>query len=188
MKLFGRINHYRVDPTAWVGSVVMLGFAIVAFYRWQNSGLIFYLLLILRDVAASWFLLTRNPSEAKKSNKSVSVLAYVSSAWPFLYLSSTTDSSIAHLADSLLAITGFLLSTWALFDLGKSFGVAPANRGFVRTGVYRYLKHPMYFGYVISESGFIFLNPWNGIPWTFSTLLYVMRSKVENQVLRQNKI
>lgn len=183
MKLFGRINHYRADPTGWIGSVVMFSFAVFSFYRWQKSGLIFFLLLILRELSASYFLLTRNPSEKNNSNKWASMLAYVSSAWPFFYLSSTTDSPTAHLIDALLAIIGFLLSTWALFDLGKSFGVAPANRGIIRTGVYSYFEHPMYLGYVISESGFVVLNPWNGILWVLSVLLYFLRSRIENKVL-----
>lgn len=183
MKLFRKINHYRADLSGWIGSVVMFSFGAYSFYRWQKTGLIFFLLLILREISASWFLITRNPPEKKNSNKWASILAYVSSAWPFFYLSSSTQSATAHLVDALLAIVGFLLSTWALFDLGKSFGVAPANRGLVHTGVYRYIKHPMYLGYVISESGFVFLNPWNALLLVASVSLYTLRARLEAKIL-----
>ena len=185
MNLLKGINHYRADPMGWFGSAVMLGFAGYALWRWHLSGFIFFLLLVLRDIVAAWFLLTRNQSVVKSTSRFAEVLAYVSSGWAFLYLSADQRAAAASLIASCLSILGFTLSTLALFDLGKSFGVSPANRGLVRTGVYRYLKHPMYVGYVISEVGFIFLNPWNAVLWGFSMLLYVVRARLENQVLRK---
>lgn len=179
MNLFKSINHYRADPMGWIGSVVMLGFAGYALWRWHLSGFIFFLLLVLRDIVAAWFLLTRNSSSIKKTNHFIEILAYVSSGWAFLYLSADERTASASLIASCLSIAGFTLSTLALFDLGKSFGISPANRGVVHTGVYRYLKHPMYVGYVISEAGFIVLNPWNGLFWAISVSFYFWRAKIE---------
>src|SRR5690606_18065088 len=136
-----RMNLHRADPMGWFGSAVMLGFAGYALWRWHLSGFIFFLLLVLRDIVAAWFLLTRNQSVVKSTSRFAEVLAYVSSGWAFLYLSADQRAAAASLIASCLSILGFTLSTLALFDLGKSFGVSPANRGLVRTGVYRYLKH-----------------------------------------------
>lgn len=183
MKVLKSINHYRADPLGWIGSIVMLGFAGYALWRWHLTGLIFFLLLVLRDIVAAWFLLTRTPSKSARSGYFLEILAYVSSGWSFLYLSADGGNTKASLIASCLSIAGFTLSTLALFDLGKSFGVSPANRGVVRAGIYRYLKHPMYLGYVISESGFIIFNPWNGILWLISILLYVLRAKHEEKNL-----
>ena len=182
MNLFKSINHFRADPMGWVGSIVMLGFAGYAFWRWHLSGFIFFLLLVLRDVVAAWFLITRNPSSIKKTNRFAEILAYVSSGWAFLYLSADERTASASLIASCLSIAGFTLSTLSLFDLGKSFGVSPANRGVVRSGVYRYFKHPMYVGYVISEAGFIVLNPWNMALWGLSITLYLFRAKIEANI------
>lgn len=181
MNPFKSINSFRADPSGWIGSIVMLGFAGYALYRWHLSGFIFFLLLVLRDIVAAWFLLTRNPSSLEESSRFSGVLAYVSSGWAFLYLSADQREATASLIASCLSIAGFLLSTLALFDLGKSFGVSPANRGVVRSGVYSYLRHPMYVGYVISEAGFIVLNPWNGILWAISVILYALRAIIENK-------
>jgi len=48
-------------------------------------------------------------------------------------------------------------------SLGRSFGLAPANRGIVCTGIYRVLRHPIYLGYLITHLGFVVANPslWN---------------------------
>lgn len=183
-KLIGSINNYKADSSGWIGSVIMLGFALVAGYRWHTSGLIFFGLLVVRDLAASWFLISRKPSLKRTGSKLSEVLAYVSSACPFVYLNSHHSLPHAGLVSSILAIAGFTISTLALFDLGGAFGVSPANRGVVRTGLYHYVRHPMYSGYVISEFGFVFLNPINVIFWVVSVGLYYSRTKLEDQVLK----
>lgn len=184
MKIFGPINYYRADPAGWIGSVIMFIFALIAGYRWHSSGYLFFGLLIVRDLAASWFLISRKPIVDKIDSRFSDALAYVSSALPFIYLESYKALPLAGLVSSILAIIGFTISTLALFDLGSSFGVSPANRGLVGSGLYRYVRHPMYSGYVLSEFGFIILNPMNVIIWIASASLYYCRSKLEDQVLK----
>lgn len=184
MKLIGSINHYRTDSSGWIGSGVMFIFALIAGYRWHTSGLIFFGLLIVRDLAAAWFLITRKTNLEKTNSRMIETLAYVSNAWPFIYLISLSPLPNAAFFSSILAILGFTISTLALFDLGSSFGVSPANRGAVRTGLYRYIRHPVYSGYMISEFGFVLLNPINLLVWVISGGLYFARTKVEDRVLR----
>jgi len=183
-KLIGKINNYKADSSGWIGSVIMFIFALIAAYRWHTSGLIFFALLVVRDLAASWFLISRKPSKEKNDSRLSEVLAYVSSACPFIYLNSMQPLPQAGLVSSILAIIGFAISTLALFDLGGSFGVSPANRGVVRTGLYRYVRHPMYSGYAISELGFVFLNPVNLIIYCISICFYLLRAKLESKILK----
>lgn len=183
-KLIGKINNYSADSSGWIGSAIMFIFALIAAYRWHTSGLIFFALLVVRDLAASWFLISRKPSKEKNDSRLSEVLAYVSSAYPFIYLNSMHSLPQAGLVSSILAIIGFAISTLALFDLGGSFGVSPANRGVVRTGLYRYVRHPMYSGYAISELGFVFLNPVNLIIYCISIGFYLLRAKLESKILK----
>lgn len=182
MKLIGSINHYRADPSGWIGSIVMFLFSIIAIWKWQTTGFIFFALLTLRDLAATWFLLTRNPSLKKSKPSWKDILAYLSSAFPFFYLGADTPTNM-YVMVNLITIAGFTLSTLALIELGQSFGVSPSNRGVVRSGVYRLTKHPMYLGYAISEIGFVLLNPINIFLWITSGTLYCFRAKLENKVL-----
>ena len=161
---------------------MMVGFGVVAFYRWQQTQLIFFLLLVLRDFAAGYFFLKRNPAQSK-GPKLLVVLAYLSSAMPLLYLDSNVSSKILFLASDLLAIVGFLIVVLATVELGTSIGISPANRGVVRSGIYRYIKHPMYLGYVVSEIGLVLLNPLNGALLAISLFLYLLRAKSEAIVL-----
>ncbi len=162
---------------------MMVGFGVVAFYRWQQTQLIFFLLLVLRDFAAGYFFLKRKPAQSK-GPKFLTVLAYLSSAMPLLYLDSTVSLKALFLASDLLAIFGFLIVVLATVELGTSIGISPANRGLVRSGIYRYIKHPMYLGYVVSEIGLVFLNPANAILLAISVSFYALRARSENEILQ----
>ena len=65
------------------------------------------------------------------------------------------------------ASTGALATTGLIFELfgvtltqvsriymGRSFGVLPANRGIVSKGPFRWVRHPIYFGWLILSIGY----------------------------------
>lgn len=172
------------DYGKYLGSLMMAIFGAMAFYRWHQTGLLFFLLLVIRDFVASFFFLKRKPSSTRSSFK-ITVLAYVSAFMPLLYFSSDNEASKAILMTSdLLSILGFLIVALATIELGTSIGISPAKRDFVQTGIYRYIKHPMYLGYVVSEIGLVILNPLNAALFAFSLSLYIFRAKSENKVLQ----
>ncbi len=43
-----------------------------------------------------------------------------------------------------LSLFGVVIAIWAIAALGKSFDVSPADRGLVKRGPYKWLRHPMY--------------------------------------------
>lgn len=58
-------------------------------------------------------------------------------------------------ASTILAVVGLSLAIWALVNLGRAFGIAPADRGLVTSGPYRWLRHPAYAGEVLSVLGYV---------------------------------
>jgi len=72
--------------------------------------------------------------------------------------------------------------------LGRSFGLMPANRGVVCTGIYRVVRHPIYLGYLITHVAFVFANP---SAWNLSVLLIgdaalLLRAVCEEQTLARD--
>jgi len=119
-----------------------------------------------------------------EGSKTERVFSYVSTAVPLFYFHATTTNSHLFLAAALLSIFGFLISTLAVIELGDRIGIAAAKRGDIcQTGVYQYMKHPMYIGYIISEFGNILLNPFNLLIFTLSIAGYGLRAWRENNVL-----
>jgi protein-S-isoprenylcysteine O-methyltransferase Ste14 len=56
------------------------------------------------------------------------------------------------------AIIGPFISLWGIVHLGRSFGVFVAVRKIVLTGPYRWVRHPMYFGWVLICLGVALAN------------------------------
>jgi protein-S-isoprenylcysteine O-methyltransferase Ste14 len=174
------------DYKKWLGSLIMLSFGIFAFLRWKTSGELFFMLLFFRDTIAAFFLSRRERAEANGS-KGIAIVAYLSSGLPLIYLSAPfgLETRLISLSADLFAIIGFLIVTWATIDLGTKLGVSPAKRGNKCTkGLYGFLGHPMYLGYVIAQLGWVFINQWNLIIFVASIALFVVRARAENLILR----
>jgi protein-S-isoprenylcysteine O-methyltransferase Ste14 len=97
---------------------------------------------------------------------------------PWLPPSITVAGSVIGLA---IVIAGKL-------TLGRSFGLMPANRGIVSSGVYRLVRHPIYLGYLITHVAFIFANPtaWNVVVLTLGDIALLLRAVCEEQTLARD--
>ncbi|WP_168788360.1 methyltransferase family protein [Paraburkholderia aromaticivorans] len=79
----------------------------------------------------------------------------------FYYLAFRIDPGYHLIPEAVavaLQITGILIQICAKLTLRRSFGFLPANRGVVVGGPYRIVRHPIYFGYVIRDLGFLLPN------------------------------
>jgi protein-S-isoprenylcysteine O-methyltransferase Ste14 len=54
-----------------------------------------------------------------------------------------------------LMFGGLIISIVAKLALNRSFGLIAANRGIKNRGPYRFVRHPMYLGYFVTQLGFL---------------------------------
>lgn len=59
----------------------------------------------------------------------------------------------------IIGLLGYGLVIWSLLALGRSFGIAPADRGLITRGPYRYIRHPMYLGELILRAALLVTSP-----------------------------
>ena len=80
---------------------------------------------------------------------------------------------------------GLIIVVLGKLSLGRSFGLTPANRGVVSTGLYRIVRHPIYLGYLITHVGFVVAYPaeWNLAVLAAADVALMMRAICEERTL-----
>jgi protein-S-isoprenylcysteine O-methyltransferase Ste14 len=83
---------------------------------------------------------------------------------------------------------GLTIVVLGKISLGRSFGLVPANRGIVSTGVYRFVRHPIYLGYLLSHVGFLAANtnPWNVVMLLSADTALLLRAICEEETLARD--
>jgi protein-S-isoprenylcysteine O-methyltransferase Ste14 len=101
----------------------------------------------------------------------------------------TSETSGLSILWALLALGGFALQISAKLTLRRSFGIVAANRGVKVGGPYRFVRHPMYAGYVMTHVGFLLHNPslWNFGVYGLAFGCQVARILAEERVLLQDQ-
>jgi protein-S-isoprenylcysteine O-methyltransferase Ste14 len=87
-----------------------------------------------------------------------------------------------------LSVAGLAVVIAGKLTLGRSFGLMPANRGVVSTGVYRLVRHPIYMGYLLTHVAFLAANPraWNIAALVAADAALLARAVCEEQTLAKD--
>ena len=83
---------------------------------------------------------------------------------------------------------GVIVQCLALLSLNTSFGIVPADRGVKTSGLYAYIRHPMYMSYIFMYSGYCLANPSiiNILILFFAFGVQVWRMIAEEKILFMN--
>ena len=128
-----------------------------------QTGHITGLLLLASEALVVALTLVRRPAEVVDRTWKARALTMFSTFCPPLL----RPGAIAALGPESLTVTisaiGLMIVVLAKMWLGRSFGLTPANRGVVCAGAYRFVRHPIYLGYLITHIGFVIAYPgiWN---------------------------
>jgi protein-S-isoprenylcysteine O-methyltransferase Ste14 len=173
--------------------IVLASYSVIAIVRsmWMSAGsqetlLIYQILFLIFQAAALFLFLVRKGVVSVSSNVRdyVFTLGALGSPMFFQPISAIGGS----LVGVSLALVGGIVVISAFLSLNRSFGIAPENRGIQTRGIYRIVRHPMYFGYVLTETGFIIDNPslFNMLIFAMATFFLILRIRSEEQLLRKD--
>lgn len=115
------------------------------------------LLTISETLTLIWLLLARRPIVRDWSPFTV-VISVTATFGAGLI---SFEQGVAIIPLAIAAPVQFLslwMSIWGKISLGRSFAILPANRGVVTDGAYRFVRHPIYAGYLMGHVVFLLSN------------------------------
>ena len=141
------------------------------------------LMILLSESTILFFALIRRPTAQITASPAEWAVAFSGSMVPLL-VANGSSPFMPRVGLGLLVI-GWMIHTGAKLSLRRSFGIVPADRGVKTGGLYGFVRHPMYLGYLITHVGFFLSVPsmWNYFVYAFTWICFVMRIRAEERVL-----
>jgi len=89
---------------------------------------------------------------------------------------------------SVFIMFGTFVQLSAKLNLRRSFGLVAANRGVRSSGLYAFLRHPMYAGYMLIHVGYFIAGPtWrNFLVYVVTWAFLIARIFAEERILKQD--
>jgi protein-S-isoprenylcysteine O-methyltransferase Ste14 len=144
------------------------------------------LILISEGLGVAFILIRRRALHGDYSPYAAAI-AFLGTAAP-LFVTAPGHPLIPVALGVGIMVAGLLLNISAKVVLNRSFGLAAANRGVKHAGPYRFLRHPMYAGYMTTQAAFLLLNPcpWNLVVYAFAWTVQILRIAAEERILLED--
>jgi protein-S-isoprenylcysteine O-methyltransferase Ste14 len=145
------------------------------------------LLLVLAETLPFVYIVLRAPSATLSARPADWALAVLGTIMPLCVTPVAGVPPLLPLPVCLGAmLAGVYLQVAAKLILGRRFGIVAANRGVRVFGPYRFIRHPMYAGYTLTQIGFLLAMPsaLNAVLYALALAFQVARIHREERVLR----
>jgi len=141
-------------------------------------------MFILHNIIVCLCFLLRTSARAIQttvSHQAVAICAFYSGAF-FIGPPATESPMLLELSWWGILI-GTVIGIFSLLQLGRSFGVLIAVRTLRTTGLYGWVRHPMYLSDIIMRLGYFLSHPtlFVGILFVASSVCYVVRAMLEER-------
>jgi protein-S-isoprenylcysteine O-methyltransferase Ste14 len=142
------------------------------------------LLLVSESLVVILTILRRRTGVVDRS-AAAAIVTTVSLVGPSLVRTASVGGLVPDDATALLSAIGLIIEIGAKITLGRSFGLVPANRGVVIGGLYKFVRHPIYAGYLLTHIAFACAHPtmWNVGIFLVSDTALIVRALYEERVL-----
>jgi protein-S-isoprenylcysteine O-methyltransferase Ste14 len=174
------------DITARAGVIVLFSLMAMRFGAdFAETGRLTGLLLLVSELLVVVMTVRRRTAAIVDRSVRARILTTLSMISPLLL----TPAHVAAIAPAPLtvavSIAGIAIVITGKLSLGRSFGLIPANRGVVSSGLYRLVRHPIYMGYLVTHVAFVAANPsgWNALVLLVGDIALLARAKCEERTL-----
>jgi protein-S-isoprenylcysteine O-methyltransferase Ste14 len=144
------------------------------------------LLMLLKVSADTSFHLVRSPAKKISTNLWDWIIGIIG-AFTILFFHSIKGADM--LLGTGLQLVGMALQVAAMISLNRSIGFVAANRGVKTKGMYRFVRHPLYFAYVVAFLGYLInhFSAHNIVIYLLMVICLYLRTRSEEGVLTQDE-
>lgn len=184
-RAFARANPRVLDRVEQALLIILWGWL---FSRVAASPNDYAPLVMISETALLIFVLIRRSTHKISLRLGDWLLAITATAAPLLIQPADVLFPAIVPLGLLLVLGGNLVQCLAKFSLRRSFGMAPANRGIKTDGLYRFVRHPMYAGYLWVHIGIFILMPSviNLLVYGLGWWAQILRLRAEEKLLSQD--
>jgi protein-S-isoprenylcysteine O-methyltransferase Ste14 len=153
-----------------------------------STGRVTGLLLLVSETLVVLLTVMRRSAAAVDRSMRARLLTALSMLGPPLLQPAHVEALLPQSATVAASVVGLAIVIAGKMTLGRSFGLMPANRGVVSSGVYRVVRHPIYLGYLITHVAFLFATPsaWNIAALLAADAALLKRAICEEQTLSRD--
>jgi protein-S-isoprenylcysteine O-methyltransferase Ste14 len=170
--------------------IVLFSFMAVRFGGdFLQTGRLTNLLLLISEMLVVALTVLRRAAATVDRSMRARLLTTLSLLGPPLVRPSQLVPMLPPSVTVLASVFGLAIVIAGKVTLGRSFGLMPANRGVVSSGVYRLVRHPIYLGYLITHVAFLFANPSpsNIVVLVAADTALLLRAVCEEQTLARDE-
>lgn len=169
---------------------IALAVAAIFIYRGVNNLVIdsgrlnVLMLLISETLTFVWLLLARRPLVRDWSPFTVFISLTAGFGSGLVSLQEGVEIVPLYIAAPLQFVALWIV-IWGKMSLGRSFAILPANRGVITGGAYRFVRHPIYAGYLAGHILFLLssFSLYNFTVYATITLFQIHRILREERIL-----
>ncbi|MBA3295334.1 MAG: DUF1295 domain-containing protein [Acidobacteria bacterium] len=178
------------DLAARAAIIVLFSMMAVRFAQdFAQTGRLTGLFLVISETLVVVLTVVRRRASIVDRSLRARTLTTMSTLGPPLMV---PGAAIALVPDTLtvaLSCAGLCVVIAAKMTLGRSFALLPANRGIVSSGLYGFVRHPIYLGYLITHVAFLAASPalWNLVALGIADAALLARAVCEEQTLSRDE-
>jgi protein-S-isoprenylcysteine O-methyltransferase Ste14 len=162
------VTSVRSRPTVPVLLDLVERLTILALYLWLVARIVASMsegagalngLILISEGSIVFFVLIRRTTLDVSRDPADWFFALAATCAPLFVVLNPGQSLVPVASAGFIWIVGTILQISAKLTLRRSFGCVPANRGLKLGGPYRFVRHPMYAGYLLCHVAYLLINP-----------------------------
>jgi protein-S-isoprenylcysteine O-methyltransferase Ste14 len=153
------------------------------------TGRVTGLLLLVSEALVVVLTVVRRSAAAVDRSTRARLLTVLSMLGPPLLQPAHVAALLPQSLTVAASAAGLAIVIAGKLTLGRSFGLMPANRGVVSSGIYRIVRHPIYLGYLVTHVAFLVATPsaWNIAALLAADAALLARAVCEEQTLSRDE-